>query len=339
MGSWSRAGVDPSGCVGPTRMQARGPHWRRTSRGFYVPADVDNALPEQRIVEASTVLPSAGAITGWAALRWAGGVWFDGLTADGRSRRPVTVVTSTFDIRPQRGIAVSQERLDPRELTSVDGLVVTEPVRSLSFEMRYASSFREAIVCFDMAAYSDLVSIDEMVTYATGHPGWTGIPQMRKALLWVDENSWSPREVTMRLIWVLDAGFPKPLCNHPVFDRFGTLLGIPDLLDPEAGVVGEYDGSLHLEGRQRRRDREREEAFRRVGLEYFTMLRGDAGDRQAMVARMEEARGRASWAAEAKRAWTTDLPPWWTPTFTVEQRRALDQGARERLLRIRRRAG
>ena len=40
---------------------------------------------------------------------------------------------------------------------------------------------------------------------------------------------------------------PRPLCNVPVFDRFGQHIGTPDLLDPVAGVVGEYDGALHLE--------------------------------------------------------------------------------------------
>jgi hypothetical protein len=38
---------------------------------------------EQRIVEASYLLPADGAVTGWAVLRWLGGRWFEGGAADG----------------------------------------------------------------------------------------------------------------------------------------------------------------------------------------------------------------------------------------------------------------
>ena len=49
----------------------------------------------------------------------------------------------------------------------------------------------------------------------------------------------------MRLVWVLIAELCPPLCNAPLFDLGGQLLGIPDLFDPEAGLVGEYDGAHH----------------------------------------------------------------------------------------------
>ena len=55
----------------------------------------------------------------------------------------------------------------------------------------------------------------------------------------------------MRLVWELDAGHPRPLCNVPLFDRHGRHLATPDLVDPGAGVVGEYDGAVHLTGAQR----------------------------------------------------------------------------------------
>ncbi len=329
--------VDPCGIAGPTRMQARGRAWRRTSRGMYVPSAVDGDVPEQRIAEAAAVLPSFGGVTGWAGLRWEGGIWFDGLAPDGRERLPVTLATGYSDVRSQSGIEISQERLGLPDITVRHGLRVTHAVRSVCFEMRYAASKREAAVHLDMAAYSDLVSIEEVAVYALAHSGSTGIPQCRDALGLADENSWSPWETRMRQVWVLDAGFPRPLCNVPVFDRFGQHIGTPDLLDPVAGVVGEYDGALHLESSQRRRDRSREEAFRRVGLEYFTMMRGDSLNRETMARRMDEARRRALFRPESSRDWTLELPHWWIPTMTVDQRRNLDPVQRERLLRLRRR--
>ena len=139
----------------------------------------------------------------------------------------------------------------------------------------------------------------------------------------------------MCLHWELDAGFPRPLCNHPIFDRAGRHLGTPDLLDVEAGVVGEYDGALHLEGRRRAADLGREDVFRRAGLEYFTMVAADKADPDRIVQRMRDARARARWEAESVRRWTAEPPPWWVPTVTVAQRRALTDAQRARFLRRR----
>jgi hypothetical protein len=335
---------DPTGTSGPTAKQARGRGWRRTSRGLHLPAEVDGSNPEQRIVEAAAVLPAYGGVTGWASLRWQGGVWFDGWAPGGREALPVTLAVGDSTITSQAGIHVSEEAIPPGQLTVLDGMPITTAVHAVSFLMRHASNDREAGRQLAMAAYSDLVSIDEVAEYAglrprTGLSSWFGIPRCRSGILLAEENCWSPPEFDMLLIWTLEAGFPRPLCNHPVFDRLGNHIGTPDLLDPEAGVVGEYDGALHLEGAQRRRDRAREEAFRRVGLECFTMVAGDSSNPNLMAARMHAARSRALWAAPAHRDWTIELPPWWVPTFTVEQRRNLDEGQRARLLKLRLRTG
>ena len=63
-----------------------------------------------------------------------------------------------------------------------DGLRVTSAVRAVCFLMRYARNLREAVRCFDMAAYSDLVTMREVVAYAAELQGWTGIPQCREAV-------------------------------------------------------------------------------------------------------------------------------------------------------------
>lgn len=327
--------IDPRGLDGPTRSQARGPRWRRTSHGFYVPRSTP-LTAEQRIVEAAACLPPAGAVTGWAALRWVGGAWFDGLTPDGRQELPVTLASCQDDIRPQDGFALSQERLNPHDIVEVDGLRVTIPARSVCFEMRYAGDVREATVVLDMAAYSDLVSIDEVLAYVVAHPGWTGIPQARLALVLADENSWSPWETRLRLIWVLDAGFLPPLCNRPLFDRWGRHIGTPDFVDPETGTLGDYDGELHLTGKQRSRDLRREGVFRQHGLEYFVVLAADMPHRDLVVRRMNETRERALQTLALRPPWTLTPPAWWVDSHTVEQRRALNGSARDVILRHRR---
>ncbi|MEO5852278.1 MAG: hypothetical protein ABIQ15_07175 [Nocardioides sp.] len=318
-------------------MAARGPGWRRTSRGFYVPRDTGDTA-EQRIVEAGVVLPAYGGVTGWASLRWQGGAWFDGRRPDGTTLL-VPLAIGNSKVRVQESFALSAERLLPRDILVVDGLRVTEPVRSVCFEARYAVGVRDAVTWLDMAAYSDLCSVAECVAYAGYLNGWTGVPRLRQALPLVEENSWSPLETRARLVWVLDAGLAPPLCNAPIFDRAGRHLLTPDLLDVEAGLVGEYDGSLHLEGRQRRRDRDRLEIYRSLGLEVVTIFSGDLVDRDRLASRILAAYRRCLREPESRRAWTTRLPAWWIRTDTVAHRRALDDDQRARLLRIRRKAG
>jgi hypothetical protein len=301
---------------------------------LYVPAWVEPTT-EQRIVEASYRLPSYGGVTGWAGLHWLKAKrWFEGTAPDG-SVRPVTLAVAGEDIRPQRSIRISAERLDPRDLIVVDGLSLTTAVRSVCFEMRYASSDREAARSLSMAAYYDLVSIDELADYAARHSGWTGIPRCRRAIALAEENCWSPAELDMVLVWRIDAGLPPPLCNQPLFDLGGRHIGTPDLLDVEAGVIGQYHGGLHLSGTQRAIDERAVERYRDMGLECFSMLAADRGEAGRMAERMHAARNRARWEAESQRRWTIEQPSWWTATHTVELRRALSAEERERLLRYR----
>lgn len=329
--------LDPTGVDGPTRGAARGSRWRRSSHGLYVPATVEADQPEQRIVEAAAILPEIGGVTGWAGLRWAGGVWFDGRGPQGQPR-DVDLATCYEDVRTRPGKRVCQERLPPSELVDHDGVRMTLPVRSLLFVLRRAPDLRTAVIAADMAAYSDLVSLDEAWEYALAHPGWTGVPQARRALLLAAENSWSPRETALRLVWTQDAGLGAPLCNSPVFDLEGRLIGVPDMVDPESGLLGEYDGVVHFVGPQRAHDLGRLDRFRDHGLEPVVVVSDDMADRDRVVRRLLAGHERARRRPASERRWTTEPPPWWTPTDTVSLRRSLAATVARRLLAHRERA-
>lgn len=326
--------LDPTGAAGPTRGQARGPKWRTTSYGLRVPAGVE-LTPEQRTVEAAGVLREGEAVTGWAALRWEGSVWFDG-TADGTEPRDVPLVVSRH-LAPQPGLRLSQEFLAPYDIAAVDGLAITSRVRSVVFEMRYAASLGRAVEALDMACYSDLVSLAEVGAYAAALGPVTGIQQARDALAEGEENAWSPRETAMRGVWTRRAGLARPLCNVPVFSLEGVHVGTADLIDPVLGLVGEYNGALHVSGSSMAKDLRREAAFRDLGLETVTMVAADWGDLDDFTSRLLAARGRALARTGAPR-WTVEVPAWWTPTTTVAQRRALAAWQQERFLRYRRAA-
>ena len=293
-----------------------------------MPASIDPDDAQQRVLEAAVLLPNVGAVTGWAAYAWVGAKWFAGMGAG----RPVTLATYGHKIVTQPGLAVSAERMPPPERCWVDGLPMTNPARSIVFEMRYAPYVREAVRWLDLAMASDHVSLNEVAAYVSTLNGWTGVGTAREAISLADENVWSPTEVDLRLLWRIDLGLTALVCNRPVFDLDGRHLGTPDVLDLEAGVVGEYDGKLHLEGKRRAVDLAREGLFRAVGLEYVTMVSRDLGDPGGFLRRTLEARSRARQIPAADRRLTIEPPRWWTPTHTVEQRRALSAVERERFL-------
>ena len=112
-------------------------------------------------------------------------------------------------------------------------------------------------------------------------------------------------------MWTQDAALPRPLVNQPVFDRRGRLLGYPDLLDVEAGLVGEYDGEDHRRSLRHSSDVGREALLRRHGLEVTRATSWDLRDRDGLADRIREARTRARFEAPDRRAWTLTPPPDW----------------------------
>lgn len=177
--------LDATGGSGPTRGQARSRGWRQTSRGFYVPAGTDPGVPEQRILESSVLLPPGGAVTGWAAVRWRGGGYFDGLAPDGRRVLPVPLaVGPRHDRRDRPGVRVLRDRLHADEVTIVRGVPCATTERALFDDMRHAGGVREAAVSMDMAAAAELTSIQRMRDYCRGRSGWNGCLR------------WSPRSTS-----------------------------------------------------------------------------------------------------------------------------------------------
>lgn len=310
--------VDPLGRRGPTRGQARGPGWRRSSYGLYVPSSVDARVPEQRVLEASLLLPEHGVVTGWAALRLARVAYFDGLERDGTSPRPVLLGAGPGQSRRSRdGVVWSADRWDEDDVWRLAGIRCARPARALFDEMRTASDVRSAVLAMDMTAAAERLSVRRMGRFVERHGGWAGVPVVRRALRLADDGSRSPGESRLRLTWQLDTGHPRPLANREVFGDGGRLLGIADLLDPEAGVVGEYDGGEHSRAGRRSRDAARDSAFRDHGLEVFRVTGYDEHRPGLVAARIDAAYARAE-AGRLPRRWTLRPPPDRPPILSLD---------------------
>lgn len=296
--------------AGVSRHELAGSFWDAPWRGVRVwaPAAV---TPSLRARTASLLLPDAGrsgAVGGWAAACLLGAGEIDGFAPDGRTPLPVPLYP-TRRLRRRRGIELRLSRLGHGDIVVAGGVRVTSPLRTTYDLGRWAPSVREAVVALDQAMRCLRVGRAEVEAYAACRPGWRGAPQVREALLLVDARARSPQETRLRLVWVLDAHLPAPLSNHEVRDAHGRLLGLPDLLDPRTGLVGEYDGGQHRALAQHTRDNVREEVFEGQGLTVVRATSLDLGTRD-LVRRLVDGQERAR--RQPRGPWTVRAPrePW-----------------------------
>lgn len=287
--------LDPTGRAGPTRGQARGPRWRRTSYGLYVPSTVDASIVEQRIVEAAVRIGDRGAVTGWAALRMHGAGYVDGSAPDARTALRVPLLVGAGWAHSDARSVASRAALAEHDVVLRHGVRVTRVERALLDELRrLAPDLREMVVAVDMVAAARLTSVRRMRRLLARVGGFRHVDLVRQALGLADEGSASPPETRLRLLWVLDAGLPPPLSNRPVYSvRTGAFLGRPDLLAPERGPAAEYDGALHRAAARHRRDNARREAFAMAGLESVTVVGAELRDVDLVVARLRAAYDRS----------------------------------------------
>ncbi|QSR25659.1 hypothetical protein CFH99_08495 [Nocardioides aromaticivorans] len=324
--------VDPSGRNGPTPSQARGPRWRGSSCGLFVPAHVGQGSVPQRIVEAVTSAPEGSGATGWAALHWQGARWFPGCTAGGDPLPVPVAIGDSVHLARRPGVQLCRDWLFDGDIMRVDGLPITRPERSICVAALRARSMEETVQIICMAMADDLASLDEIRDYAARIKGRPHTRRLNTALEVADENVWSPLEVTMLMRWRQRHPVATLLCNAPIFDPAGRHLLTPDLFDAEAGVVGQYDGLIHEQRTVRRRDLETEELCRDLGFELVTMLSTDLRDLGSFERRLDAAYARAR-RCHAGQGWTLDQPHWWVDTSSVRARRALDEEDRQRWLR------
>lgn len=261
--------------AGVSRSMTAGRNWQRAAHGYYRSTD-HTPTTAQRLVDASVNVPTGGALAGWAAAFVLGVDWCDGLGLDGRRQLPVPISTGpNVHRRSTPLLHYARDRLPPQERQRRHGLPVTTALRTAFDTARWAPSLTETVVALDACAHFGVVRLPALEEYVGEHAGWAGIRQVRAALPLVEPGVRSPWETRLRLVYVLEANLSRPLVNPPVYDDRGRFVGMPDLLDVEAGLAIEYDGSGHRQRFQHNQDNAREEALEDVGL---VVVRVDSHD-------------------------------------------------------------
>jgi len=116
------------------------------------------------------------------------------------------------------------------------------------------------VVVLDMARAAGIVGARDLeVSLADGGVAGSGDQAESGERSDVEDRCMSPKATELRM---MDASTPtssRPSCNWPVADRTARVIGRPDLMSAECGVIGEYDGAEH-----RSRSRQRDDSVERM---------------------------------------------------------------------------
>lgn len=191
---------------------------------------------EQRIHAAWLWSRRQATIAGSAAAALHGTRWIDTDTA-------VELVHP--NARPPRGIVTRRDTLLDDEVTVIDGRATTTPERT-AFDIGRRGTIMSTVPRLDALANATGFKADDVTRLVARHPGVRGLRLLETMLELVDGGAQSPKESQVRL-WLIEAGFPRPRTQIPVFDPDGVPFAFIDLGWEEWMLGVEYEGEHHRE--------------------------------------------------------------------------------------------
>jgi hypothetical protein len=213
--------------------------WHRPIfRDVYIPRWGEPSLGD-RIVGAWLWSRRRAVVAGAAASALHGARWVDAGT-------PIELIAR--NARPQRGLVVRNETLEPDQITEVRRLPITTVGRT-AFDLGRHLPRGEAVARLDALMRATPFSVEDVFVLAKRHSGARGLRRLEGALSLVDGGAASPRETWLRLLFI-DAGLPKPTTQIPLV-RGSYLVGVFDMGWEEYQVAAEYDGDYHQTDRRR----------------------------------------------------------------------------------------
>ncbi len=285
-------------------------------RGVWAPAGTDPTDADLRIAAVAAQLPAHAVVGGWAAARLhevtAGGRdpvfdggprWEERPIGRGRCARVLVCAARDSRLTHRPDVRVFRSPVPDGQRERVLGMTVASAVRS-AFDMARLLPVTSGVIAVDRMLALRLMTIDDLALLVAAPGRWQGRPAARRVLTLCDAGAESPQESVLRLLWV-GAGLPRPRANVEVLDRDGRFVARVDLLDPDAGVVAEYDGGYHSGSDRRSRDAARQETLERLGLVVVraTSVDLEDGGARAWQMRLRAAYGRAARRPGDERRW------------------------------------
>ena len=216
-----------------TRSQLR---WNYTAihPDVYIERGIERTL-EVNTRAAALWVPD-GVVTGRAAAALHGADFID-------DDVPIEIIGPSR--RARSGIIIREERISPDEISMVQGISVTTPIRTALDLARYHPRIT-AIEHLDALAAATGIEPLSILELAGRYPGARGIRRARHTLPLLDAGSQSPRESWLRIL-LIDHGYPRPETQIMVTDGLSTAFVDMGWRDLRIGL--EYDGDQHRSDR------------------------------------------------------------------------------------------
>jgi hypothetical protein len=166
--------------------------------------------------------------------------------------------------RPPAGIRTWSDQMAEDELQLVSGVPTTTPART-AFDIACRNSVGNAVAAVDALARATRFNVADAQVLANRYKGHRNVRRARRALTLIDAGAESPRETWLRLL-LIDAGYPRPQTQIPVYGEYGELVALLDLGWEDVKIALEYEGDHHrTDRRQFHRDIARYEALPDLG--------------------------------------------------------------------------
>ncbi len=186
-------------------------------------------------------------------------------------------------------------------------LAFTTVPRATFDAIRLSGDVESAVSVIDSVIGAGLMDLEDFAAWIGGRAGWKGIRLARQALPLAQFGVRSPFETKLRLA-AHACGIKILLVNHIVSGPGTSDPGEVDLLDPEAGMVMEFDGADHRTAQQHRRDLEKEDGARRLGLVLARFTSSDLHRPTVVRDRIMSTRAEAQFAPPEARQWIAEPP-------------------------------
>ena len=227
---------------------------RRLLRGVYAAAQApDGLLLRARAL--SLVVPDSAVVTDWTACWLHAGV----LPPGGHLQvPPVSIFRFPGEARLRNELCDSGERtFKPEDLTVLDGMAVTTPLRT-AHDLGRLASRDWAMAGLDALLRLGDFTKEELLSDVERWRRQRGVVQLRDLAPRADPRAESPGESVLRLRWTDLSSLPPPVPQVPVADETGRILYWVDLGVEELRFGAEYDGEEHHSSDEDRdHDRER----------------------------------------------------------------------------------
>lgn len=188
-----------------------------------------------------------------------------------------------------KGIRAWADRIADDEIMSVNGMSVTTPART-ALDIACRNPRDAAVAQVDALAHATDLKCADVELLAQRYGGRRGIRRVTDVLDLVDAGAESPRETWVRLV-LIDAGFPRPATQVPVYDEGGYVVARLDLGWEDIKVAVDYDGDHHRTDRKQfRHDIRRNEEVAELGWINVRITAEDT--RVTLMRRAADARAR-----------------------------------------------